>query len=98
MTRDPANFREYAGTLISVIIISAYLAIGFVQMAVFITTSAIVPVIEDWNTTMQSLANIALGYLIGKQTSSPATATVSVPIGDTVSTTTSVETLDREKK
>jgi len=88
MTRDPANFREYAGTMISVIIISCYLAIGFVHMAVVYFTGAQIPLLADWNTTMQSLANIALGYLIGKQT--VGQPTVNVPVGD--ASTTTVET------
>jgi hypothetical protein len=91
MTKDPANFREYAGTLISVIVIAAYLSIGFVQMAIatFIGTSLTVP--ADWNTTMQSLANIALGYLIGKQTVG-SSQSVNIPMGDAASSTTTVQT------
>jgi len=71
ITKDPANFREYAGTLISVIVIACYLSIGFVVMAIN-TVMGPVSVPADWNTTMQSLANIALGYLIGKQTTGPS--------------------------
>ena len=85
MTKDPANFREYAGTMISVIIICCYLSIGFVHWVLVYITGAQVPLLADWNTTMQSLANIALGYLIGKQT--VGQPTVNVPVGD-VSTTT----------
>ena len=84
MTKDPSNFREYAGTLISVIVIACYLSIGFVVMAISTMIGA-VSVPADWNTTMQSLANIALGYLIGKQT--VGQSTVNVPVGE-VSTTT----------
>lgn len=92
MTKDPSNFREYAGTMISVIIICCYLSIGFVHMAVAYFTSMQVPLLADWNTTMQSLANIALGYLIGKQTVGQPTATVSVPTGDVTTTQTTVKT------
>jgi len=84
MTKDPSNFREYAGTLISVIVIACYLSIGFVVMAISTMIGA-VSVPADWNTTMQSLANIALGYLIGKQT--VGQQSVNVPVGE-VSTTT----------
>lgn len=96
MNKDPANFREYAGTMISVIIIACYLSIGFVHMAVVYLAGAPITFLADWNTTMQSLANIALGYLIGKQTVGPGpTATVSVPVGDNTTTTTSVKTDER---
>ena len=95
MTRDPANFREYAGTLISVIVIAAYLAIGFVVMAISTMIGA-VSVPADWNTTMQSLANIALGYLIGKQTVG-SSQSVNIPVGDS-SSTTSTTTVKSETK
>lgn len=91
MSKDSANFREYAGTLIAAIIVCAFVAIGFVSMAivVFHGTPATVP--GDWMAAMLSLASAALGFLIGKQTTGMPTATVSVPAGDTVTTQTTVK-------
>lgn len=90
MTRDPSNFREYAGALCAFIIVMAFVAIGFVVMAIVVTTGTSVTVPGDWMAAMLSLASAALGFLIGKQTTSPNTATVTVPVGDTVTTATKV--------
>ncbi len=92
MTKDPANFREYAGTLISVIIIACYLSIGFVVMTIQTIVGVDVTILGDWNTTMQSLANIALGYLIGKQTvGTSQSVNIPVPEGSTAKTTSTTE-------
>lgn len=101
MTRDPTNFREYAGTLISVIVISAYLALGFVHMTISVIHGTPPAILADWNTTMQSLANIALGYLIGKQTVGPSngngSGTLNVPV-DPAQVTATVTTTTEAKK
>lgn len=71
MTKDPANFREYAGTLTAFIICISYIAIGFVQIAVSVFHGASITIPGDWMSAMLSLASAALGYLIGKQTAAP---------------------------
>jgi hypothetical protein len=71
MERNPATFREYAGTLAAFILVMAYAAIGFVLIAVSVTTGTMPSVPADWNASMLTLAGGALGFLVGKQTSQP---------------------------
>lgn len=91
MTKDPANFREYAGALIAFIICLAFIAIGFTTMAINVFHGATVQVPGDWMAAMLSLASAALGFLIGKQTTSPSTTTITATPA-TVTTTVTPET------
>lgn len=79
MTRDPVNFREYAGTLTAVVIVIAFIGIGFVQVGVVVWRGTPVTVPGDWMAAMLSLASAALGYLIGKQsTGAPINTTTTL--------------------
>lgn len=88
MPHSPSNFRDYAAVVICGVIIGAYISIGYVQMAFTYFHGAAVAMPSDWNTTMQSLSNIALGYLIAKTMSAlPGNPqAVSVPVADPGST------------
>jgi hypothetical protein len=50
----------------------SYVAIGFIQISVQVTTGTPITVTGDWSAAMLSLASAALGFLIGKQTTIPA--------------------------
>ncbi len=90
---NPATFREYAGALVAFIVVMAFVAIGFVQLGIAVWHGSSVPVPGDWMAAMLSLASAALGFLIGKQTSTPAPSAVSIPVGaDTTTTQTTVKT------
>jgi hypothetical protein len=71
MTNNPANFREYAGVLTAFIVVMAFVAIGFVTMAITLFSGKSVPVPGDWMAAMLSLASAAIGFLIGKQSTQP---------------------------
>lgn len=78
--KDSQNhFREWAGVLCAFIVVMSYVAIGFVQVFVQITTGTPATIPGDWGAAMLSLASAALGYLIGKQTTVPP----GFPDGDT---------------
>lgn len=96
MTKDPANFREYAGVLCAFIVVMMFGSVGFIQLAIVVFHGSPVSVPGDWSASMLSLAAAAMGFLIGKQTNGQNSAPVSVPVGDTVSTTTSVNTTDKK--
>lgn len=91
MTSDPTNFREYAGTMCAFIVVMAFVAIGFVSMALIILHGTSIPVPGDWMAAMLSLASAALGFLIGKQTTGTPSVTVPVTAPTTTTVTTGAE-------
>lgn len=66
---SPASFREYAGVLAAFIVVMAFVAIGFLQMAANVLLEKVVSIPESWMAAMLSLASAAIGFLIGKQSS-----------------------------
>ncbi len=93
---NPANFREYAGTLVATIIVVSFIAIGFVQIGVVVFHGSSVSIPGDWMAAMLSLASAALGFLIGKQSTGPVNPQqqvgVTIPAGANVTTATTVKT------
>lgn len=68
---DTSAFREKAGVIVAAVIIIAFIAVGFVQVAASWFTGRPISVPGDWMAAMLSLASAALGFLIGKQSSQP---------------------------
>lgn len=73
MKRSPANFREYAGVLVAFIVVLAFVAIGYIQVAIVLYRGVAITIPGDWMAAMLSLASTALGFLIGKQLSGAPT-------------------------
>jgi hypothetical protein len=67
------NPRERVGVLVAAFIVIAFIAIGFVHVTTYIVTGTKIDFPPDWNAAMLSLASAALGFLIGKQTTSSST-------------------------
>ena len=67
MPNDSATFRERAGVLVSALIVIALLAIGFIQLLLQILAGQGIRFDQTWMVQVSGLAGIALGYLIGKQ-------------------------------
>lgn len=88
---DPASFREYAGALVAFIVVMAFVAIGFVSMAITVFNDKTIAVPGDWMAAMLSLASAALGFLIGKQTTGTSGPSITVPLGDGVSSQTTID-------
>lgn len=85
------DIREYAGVLVSVIMVLAFAAIGFavVTAKVFLNIDVVFP--DNWTISMLSLANMFAGYLIGKQTSGAMQPTlIPVPSPSVEETTSTV--------
>jgi hypothetical protein len=97
MTRDPANFREYAATLSCFMLIMAAILLVFSLIYVPVYTGKTVSIPEAASQFFFGLVMAAIGYLIGKQTTgSPAPAAsiaiAAPPAGDGPNTTTATVT------
>ena len=79
MTVKPAPFREYAGVLCAFVVVTAFIATGFLQMASEAVFGIKVTAPPDWSAAMLSLASAALGFLIGKQSTGPTANGDSLP-------------------
>jgi hypothetical protein len=66
------NSREKVGVHVAAFIVIAFVAIGFAYVAVYVLAGTKIEFPPDWNAAMLSLASAALGYLIGKQSTSPS--------------------------
>lgn len=64
-------FKEGAGVLCAFLVVLAFVAIGFATMTCKVVLGIDVTVPGDWSAAMLSLASAALGFLIGKNDSSP---------------------------
>lgn len=87
LTRDPANFREYAASLACFILIIAAIAMIFAIILVPVYTGKAVILPEAAGQFFFGLVMAAIGYLIGKQTTGPVTGaagsgTMTLPVGD----------------
>lgn len=60
-------FREYAGVLVAMICVLAYIGVGFTQVGLHAFFGLRIPFEDSWASAMLSLSSAALGYLIGKQ-------------------------------
>lgn len=70
---DPATFREYSATLIAVIVVIAYVIVGFLQMGIALYRGVAISIPGEWNAAMLSLSSTALGFLFGKAPSTKRT-------------------------
>jgi hypothetical protein len=92
MNESASTFRERAGVIVSLAIVVAYIAIGFLQMALSFYTGQDVVAEAGWSSAMNALAGGAVGFLVGKQTTNqPGTTTVTTT-PTTVTTTVAGET------
>ncbi len=91
MKDEAANFREYAGALVAFIVVLAFVAIGFSVMAAKVILDVDVKEPAEWGAAMLSLASAALGFLIGKQTTGTAGPSITVPMGEGVSSQTTIK-------
>lgn len=87
MTKDPANFREYAASLACFILIMAAIALIFAIILVPVYTGKPVLLPEAAGQFFFGLVMAAIGYLIGKQTTGAIGPTMNIPVpeGATVS-------------
>lgn len=90
ITRDPANFREYAGTLACLTLVLSAIVLIFLYVLVPIYTEKPVALPDAVQQFFFGLVMAGIGYLIGKQTAGPNGPTVNVPVTET--STTTVET------
>ena len=84
ITRDPANFREYAAALACFILIMAAIMLMFALVMVPVYTGKPVSLPEAASQFFFGLVMAAIGFLIGKQTTGQQA--VSVPVGDAATT------------
>lgn len=92
MPDNASTFRERAGVYASLMIIVAYIAIGFLQTALTFYSGQEFAVDPGWASAMNALAGGAIGFLVGKQTTNqPGTMTVTPPAG-VITTTVTAET------
>ncbi len=61
------NRREIFGVYIAAFIVMAYVAVGFVNVAIVVFKGQGVVFPSDWTASMLSLASAAFGFLVGKQ-------------------------------
>lgn len=71
MPDEPTSkFKENAGVATAMIVVLSFVGIGYLKMAESILLSKVVETPDDWSAAMLSLASAALGYLIGRRSSS----------------------------
>lgn len=91
---DSTTYRELAGVRTAKMVVYSYLAFGWAVSLIPVYTDKAVAVPADWNSAMLGLVGGALGYLIGKQSttpSAPVQPNVVVPTGETTTTTVRTE-------
>lgn len=93
ITRDPANFREYAAVLTCSNLVHSAILLIFVIIIVPVFTGKPVALPESAGQFFFGLVMAAIGFLIGKQTTGPTGATMNIPVpeGSTVSTTSTTD-------
>lgn len=84
MNESASTFRERAGVIVSLVIVFAYIAIGFIQMALTYWTGQPVTAEAGWSSAMNALAGGAVGFLVGKQTTNQPGTTIVTPTPATV--------------
>lgn len=94
MPDNASTFRERAGVLAAYLVIAAYVAIGFVQFVGSWLATQVLAFDPAWTGSMNGLAGGALGFLIGKQTTSQPGTTTITPTSGIVTTTTTVDTAE----
>lgn len=92
MTKDPANFREYAAALACFILIMAAIALIFALILVPVYTGKPVILPEGASQFFFGLVMAAIGFLIGKQTTGPGGPTMNIPVPEGSTVTASSQT------
>lgn len=94
MPDNASTFRERAGVNASLMIIVAYIAIGFLQTALTFYSGQEFAVDPGWASAMNVLAGGAIGFLVGKQTTNQSGTTTITPANGVVTTTVTTDPLD----
>lgn len=82
LLKDRPPFKDVAGALAAFIVVIAFITLGFVQGLGKALLGVDVTLPDSWSSGLFGLANMALGYLIGKTDSSPLGADKSLPQGE----------------
>src|SRR4051794_34324162 len=82
MTKDPANFREYAGVVAAYSLVVGMMLIGPMDIVAKIYNGQPVSISEVWMSAMITMGGGATGFLFGKQSTGSSQPSLNIPVGD----------------